>query len=131
MEIVQSIEAFWVKTFAELFPIFIMPILCCGIVYFLVPFDEDEKATALSELFFFCMLGVSIAFLDSVSGDIIQTLLPQIIILITIIFQLVGSTAKSLGAPLRKKKTIIAASGAAICFMFARQYLVVTIGDAG
>lgn len=70
----------------------------------------------------FGILGLAVAYLYVAGGDGFTSLLPHLIVAITVIFQLLGNMMKQLESPLASRATLVAAATGAFMFLFGTGY---------
>ncbi len=114
-----------------IFPIFIIPCVFALAVYLTVNFSESERDAAIEEILFFGLLGATASYVNYLSaGTFLDNIVPQLIVISTFIFQLLGLSVKAMDTPLSSRRVLIAASSGVVSFIFAARYIELAFGNS-
>lgn len=119
---------FWGKTlfaFSHVFPVILFPLLMGGVFVLIMSKLLGSRrgvAESIGRGIVFGIIGLVVAYLTVRGKSSVETLLPHVIIGVTVSAQLVGSMSSKLKAPVGAQESLIGAATAGFMFFFGSIY---------
>lgn len=119
--------SFWQSTkfFA---PLFLTAFMVSSVLALLVA-RKNRPVVAFFQILFFSLVGIVVAYIETMQTTIIQSILPSVLIVLTVLAQLVGGLKGDGSRPMHDSLTFGAAGAAIFLFLLSAHYIKVFHGS--
>lgn len=117
----NNLERFWDRSLYFL-PLFLVAILLSAGLSFLVG-RCNGKAVVFFQLFFFSLVGIVVAYVETNLTSVVPSLLPSVLIVLAVLAQLVGGIRGEDSRPLKTSAAFAAAGISVFMFLVSAHYM--------